>query len=373
MHVSWGLVRSMLLSAIVLALLSTGVTAAPAREATASAVRQQTADDWQPTVLSERVWSVAAPASGALFAVTESALMRSDDGGATWRAIELPPYPEPRSLVAVDPTDHTVLYARGTEGLYKSDDDAASWHLILPISNVTARQLTIRMSPADQNLVYVDAASGSGHQLQRSRDGGTTWEVVGAGRGDGCQFSVLLLYPHPTDADRVFRAYACRVGAIFWTTMGESRDQAATWRVALDPMDRSLPGEKQRRIWPSELAGGAGVEPRRLYASGCSGTTPISSVEFTVLYRSDDDGASWNIMGSLGDEPCITALVADPSQPDRVYVGLRNGVMTSANGGQSWSDLGRRDLGRVYELALGVDGKNLYAATDTGLHRMAIP
>ncbi len=230
--------------------------------------------------------------------------------------------------------------------------------------------MTIRVSPADPRLVYLDMAYGSGHQLRRSRDGGNTWEVVPVGGGGGgCQFGVILFRPHPTDADRVFRSYSCRVGAHFWTTMDQSRDQAASWAVMLDPMDPALPRENQRRLWPSQLAGGTGVDPRRLYASGCSGTTPTSTQQFTVLYRSDDDGTTWSMLEPFDDEPCISALVSDPAEPDRVFVGLQNGVTTSADGGQSWTGLGRQDLGQVYRLALGIDGQHLYAATASGLYR----
>ena len=38
----------------------------------------------------------------------------------------------------------------------------------------------------------------------------------------------------------------------------------------------------------------------------------------------------------------------------------------------TWSDLGRQDIGAVSDLALGVDGRNLYAATDQGLWRLPL-
>ncbi len=33
-------------------------------------------------------------------------------------------------ILNVAPTDHTILYAAGPDGVYKSSDDAASWKLI---------------------------------------------------------------------------------------------------------------------------------------------------------------------------------------------------------------------------------------------------
>jgi hypothetical protein len=47
-------------------------------------------------------------------------------------------------------------------------------------------------------------------------------------------------------------------------------------------------------------------------------------------------------------------------------------VTASFDAGRSWSPLGRQDLGTLYDLALGIDGQNLYAATDQGVWRLAL-
>ena len=65
----------------------------------------------------------------------------------------------------------------------------------------------------------------------------------------------------------------------------------------------------------------------------------------------------------------------DPLVPDHVYIGLTyggGGAKVSADGSNTWNDLGRQDLGEIHDLALGVDGRNLYAATDQGVHRLAL-
>jgi hypothetical protein len=75
----------------------------------------------------------------------------------------------------------------------------------------------------------------------------------------------------------------------------------------------------------------------------------------------------------------------DPSQPDRLYVGLNeyvgsfqdrlriaSRVKTSQDGGQTWMDLGQQDPGAIVDLALGIDGQNLYLATDQGLWRLSL-
>jgi hypothetical protein len=44
-------------------------------------------------------------------------------------------------------------------------------------------------------------------------------------------------------------------------------------------------------------------------------------------------------------------------------------VAASLDGGATWADLGRQDIGAVSDLAVDVDGGWLFAATDQGLWR----
>jgi photosystem II stability/assembly factor-like uncharacterized protein len=65
-------------------------------------------------------------------------------------------------------------------------------------------------------------------------------------------------------------------------------------------------------------------------------------------------------------------MAADPAMPDRVYVAMRSGsVLRSDDAGQTWTDLGLTEQ-TVNDLALGVDRKNLYAATDQGVLRLPL-
>jgi hypothetical protein len=114
------------------------------------------------------------------------------------------------------------------------------------------------------------------------------------------------------------------------------------------------------------------------------------------LFRSDDDGATWSSVlvyrggGSpgFGGDPLTSAveiagLAYDPADPDHIYVGRQafptysgppdgGAVTTSTDSGATWSDLGAQDIGAVSDLALGIDGRNLYAATDHGLWRLRL-
>ena len=338
------------------------------------------APDWEPTGLGEPVLELYTPASGLLFARTRDGLSRSDDAGATWTAVSLPPSPR---AVAVDPTDHTTLYVAGAAGLYKTADDAATWTLVLPL---TERALRIAVSPADSQLVYL-ALTGpqsisADFRLLRSRDGGITWEQLQEAHNSLCGWSVLILQPHPTDAGRLLRTAGCYAGRNLQDSLEQSTDRGATWADLLRP----------ELSFPSRVVGGRGVAPGRFYlAANRDGRAGGSSV-----FRSTDDGASWTEVlafrgGGTEDRPAepdvrIGGLAFNPSEPDRVYVGLNryvgqfsdrtrtgSGVRVSADGGVSWADLCGQDLGEISDLALGSDGLNLYAATDRGLWRFRSP
>src|SRR5262245_6753732 len=145
--------RSGLIIGIVGALLALGLCLLVAPN---PGVAKSPAADWQPTGLTEPVSQLYTPLSGAFFARTARGLQRSDDGGATWTVVALPP-PAPNQTapeLMVDPIDHSTIYASGIEGLYRTNDDAATWSVVLPAANLatTTRLLALAVSPADRNL-----------------------------------------------------------------------------------------------------------------------------------------------------------------------------------------------------------------------------
>jgi photosystem II stability/assembly factor-like uncharacterized protein len=334
--------------------------------------------------------SVIAPASGALFVVGQDAgsvlrLHRSDDGGGSWRPVSLPP-PAAGSaqVVAVDPSDHTTIYATGADGLYKTDDDAASWRVLLPIAET---QVTIAVSPADRSLVYLALRGERTIRLLRSEDGGESWETTYSHQSaeTACNDPVLVA-PHPTDPNRVFANVDCD-----WRVAGDlyqSRDRGTTWSSVL-----AQQGSKNISGYPSTVSGGSGARPEQLYASFADHWVKGPGFHIdAVIYRSDDDGQSWKarvvvpleVSGPKSQErnpAVVESLVSDPAAPDRVYIGLKNArirsvptgpLQTSGDGGTTWKALDVGEARNALAVALGVDRQNLYAVTDLGLYRLRL-
>jgi hypothetical protein len=341
--------------------------------------------DWMGTPITDPVKQLFAPTSGALFAgMSSGALERSDDGGSTWRSIDLGPA---TAIATVDPTDHTILFATGSAGVYRSADDAASWNLVLPYSADNGRVLRgLAISPANHAVMYAGLVNSSSiadtFWLQRSVDGGATWHVIEHPPPLSlCGWGVRLLQAHPADSLRVFSAASCTAGRDFGVVLRQSTDQGTTFTPWFSTIEDALAVPDH---YPARLVGGSGAAPTRFYLTA----NRDGRLGGSDLVRSDDDGATWTSIltyrggGSTGfagpdndpSLPNITlgGLTYDPSNPDRVYVGLTgdgSGVVTTPDGGATWCSLGLEPIGPVRDLVLGIDGRNLYAATDTGVWR----
>ena len=81
----------------------------------------------------------------------------------------------------------------------------------------------------------------------------------------------------------------------------------------------------------------------------------------------------------------VGGLAYNPTRSERVVVALNrslgpdleqthqgSGLTVSIDAGATWVDLGRQDLPPVHDLALGIDGKWLFAATSDGVWRLQL-
>ncbi len=261
-------------------------------------------------------------------------------------------------LVAVDPGSWTTIYAGGAGGLFKTTNGGATWTLVL---TVTDSLIGLAISPADRSLVYAVTASGSGSfEVQRSTNGGASWTLVeGPENGAVCIWTVLILEPHPTNANRVFRTSGCYAGrdVPFGDSLEQSTDRGATWATLFHPTP----------LFPSRLVGGAGANPSRYYLGAHFGADPGGG----KLFRSDDDAGTWTQVLNFASGPSVGGLAYDAASADVVFAGLTTGVVqASADAGATWSQLGSADLGGVQDLALTRDGQYLLGATALGVWRI---
>ena len=210
----------------------------------------------------------------------------------------------------------------------------------------------LKGSPADPDRIYASQTSGwFGQMVQRSNDGGKTWEPVGnefkydgtPGTHkwyDGTQHPwefkrIWHIEPSLTDPDTAYAG--AEDAALFKTT-----DGGKTWQ--------ELAGLRQIKseLWQPG-AGGMGLHtilldpknPSRIYiAISAAGT-----------FRTEDGGATWKpIMKGLKSmyelpDPdadvghCVHRIALHPSRPDVLFMQKHWDVMRSDNAGDQWSEV----------------------------------
>jgi hypothetical protein len=286
------------------------------------------------------------------------------------------PVREPGSFLGVDPTSHDTLYAATPDGLQRSADGGLSWQ---PILMPTLRTIHLAVSPADPRVLYVAHHDQGRYLLQRSLDGGVSWEPLEEAQASICGFGVYILAPHPTDPARIFRTTGCYAGRNLGDSLEQSRDHGSSFHTLFTP----------KTAYPTGLVGGWGADPLRFYLAVNKDFREGGSQLLTSLDDGDLDGrpghavGGGTMQGAKVPSVTVTGLAYDPLLPDRVFLSQRqqtgsdaatsaHAVRCSVDGGRSWTTLGRSPLPEIRQLLLGIDGRNLFAATASGLFGIAI-
>lgn len=172
--------------------------------------------------------------------------------------------------------------------------------------------------------------AGTTNGLQRSRDGGASWDSA----DDGLTIShVRWLALHPADSSRCFAG--TEPAGLF-----VSEDGGASWTER--PEVAALRDEHAWMLPYSPEAGcvrGFSFHGERIYAA----------VEVGGLLRSDDGGATWGLVAgsdgrpSLGNPaagmiyPDVHDVAVHPSDADLVFAATGGGFYRSDDGGASWA------------------------------------
>jgi len=210
----------------------------------------------------------------------------------------------------------------------------------------------IKGSPADPNRLYASQSGGwFGQQIQRSDDGGASWEPVsnefiydgvpGTHQWfDGTQHPweftrIWHLEPSLTDPDAVYAG--AEDAALF-----HSADGGRSWQ--------ELSGLRRHTSGSSWQPGAGGMclhtilldpsRPERIYVA----------ISAAGAFRSDDGGATWKpINRGLRSEGipdpdaevghCVHNLAMHPSRPDVLFMQKHWDVMRSDNAGDLWREI----------------------------------
>ena len=245
-------------------------------------------------------------------------------------------------------------------------------------------------SPADPDRVYASQTSGwFGQIIQRSNDGGKTWEQPGTGPGesittpegmpkgesnkfvydvtspngkpltthqwyDGSQHPwefkrVWHLEPSLTDADTAYAGV--EDAALFRTT-----DGGKTWH--------ELAGLRGHGTGPKWQPGAGGMCLHTILIDPANQERLYTAISAAGVFRSDDAGKTWQhinrgLRSQYIPDPeaeighCVHRIAMHPERPDVLFMQKHWDVMRSDDAGESWQEISGNlptDFGFVIEV-----------------------
>lgn len=285
-----------------------------------------------PTSIGDQATQLVAN-GGALYLATDGTfgargLYRSVDGGVHWTLLTatLPSgAPGVRALAFVDGD----LVVGTFDGVFRSGDDGATWTASWQGSSGICGGQAALWTGA-RLLVGNDVSALTNDNVQSTADGGLTWQGATG-----------------PAATATARDFLLRDGIVYAALYGATRGVSASFDGGLS--------------FASVGVGMAsGTVLQCLHASGDA----LLAGDFDGLYRSEDDGATWQFQSTPGP-------VSDLATHDgRLYASLYpGGVAVSDDDGVSWTPVG--SLPGLHVNAVASFGGSVYAAlnSSTGVQR----
>src|SRR5215471_9377810 len=210
----------------------------------------------------------------------------------------------------------------------------------------------LKGSPADPNRIYASQTSSwFGQVIQRSDDGGKTWETMGNqftydgvpgthqwydGTAHPWEFArVWHLEPSRTDPDTVYAGV--EDAALFKTT-----DGGQSWR--------ELPGLREHGSGPHWQPGAGGMCLHTIIVDPSNADRIFIAISSAGAFRTDDAGRSWRpINRGLHSEGipdptaevghCVHRIALHPKRPDVLFMQKHWDEMRSDDAGDTWREV----------------------------------
>ena len=283
------------------------------------------------------------------FGACAGGVWKTDDGGQYWECVSDGFFKTSAvGALAVAPSDPNVIYAGMGEstiridvshgdGVYKSTDAGKSWqHMGLAETRHIGK---IRVHPQNPDIVFVAALGHASKNnpergVYRSYDGGKNWDKVlsVSDKAGAVDLSMnpnnpRILYAAIWQADRSF--WSINSGGPY-SGLWRSKDGGDTWENL-----------NKNKGMPSSILGKIGVcvspaQNGRLWA--------IIEAEGRKrgLYRSDDEGDSWERVSDKGNllwRPWYYChVIAHPTDPETVWV-MNGQTWKSVDGGKTFGSV----------------------------------
>ena len=210
----------------------------------------------------------------------------------------------------------------------------------------------VKGSPVDRNRIFASQSTGwFGQLIQRSDDGGTTWEPV----GNQFQYEGVpgthQWYdgtPHPWEFARVWHLEPSLndpdtiLAGVEDAGIFSSTDGGENWRELA-----GLRGHDSGQSWQP---GAGGMCLHTIIVDPTDPNRVFVAISAAGVFRTDDGGVTWHpknrglVSGSIPDEAaevghCVHHLAIHPSRPQVLYMQKHWDVMRTDDAGESWQEV----------------------------------
>ncbi len=330
-------------------------------------------DPADPNTIYVAVWSVEHQRDAGDLYVTR-------DGGKTWQTIETMRGKSIRALT-ISPSNPKILVAGALDGVYRSDDGAATWRRISPEGHAEIKNIeSIAIDPKNPDVIY----AGTWHLPWKTEDGGKNWHSIKQGVIDDSDvFSMIVDSSNPSN---VF-ASACsgiykseNAGQLFHKIQGIPMTARRTRVLMQDPANplivyagtteglyKTVDGGKTFKLMSAKsvIVNDVSVDPR-------NPKKLLLATERGGVLASDNGGATFYPSNHGYAHRQVSSVVVDEKDPNTIYVGMLNdrefgGVYVSHDAGGTWRPMnaGLKDRD-VFSMQQTADGA-LWAATNHGI------
>jgi photosystem II stability/assembly factor-like uncharacterized protein len=210
----------------------------------------------------------------------------------------------------------------------------------------------VKGSPADPNRIYASQSSSwFGQVIQRSNDGGGTWETVGnefAYDGDAGTHQWYDGTPHPWEFARVWHLEPSRTdpdsvyAGVEDAALFHSRDGGHTWQ--------ELNGLRGHGSGPHWQPGAGGMCLHTILVDPQDPARIFTAISSAGAFRSDDAGKTWRpinrgLVSEQIPDPtaevghCVHRIAQHPSRPNVLFMQKHWDVMRSDDAGDTWHEV----------------------------------
>ena len=210
----------------------------------------------------------------------------------------------------------------------------------------------MKSSPVDPNRIYAaPSTSWHGQLIQRSSDGGKTWEAVGntfAYDGDTGTHQWYDGTPHPWEFKRVWHLEPSLIdpdtiyAGVEDAALFRSTDGGQNWRELA-----GLRGHGSGSRWQP---GAGGMCLHTILLDPKNPNRIFIAISAAGAFRTDDAGATWKpinrgLRSQYIPDPtaevghCVHRIAMHPSRPETLFMQKHWDVMRSDNGGDQWREV----------------------------------